>query len=330
GHLRCIDRLLSDFAQNKHFPLVMLNRLKRILAIKKQLPFKFRLLCLFGIGLSATILSGADPSYYLLGGMTTTSIEIIVYSLNNYLRLFKLFNEFLACFLAFVTASFANHYFNLPTPVFTIGTLAFVVPGLLMTTAISEVVDQNYLSGTIRLLKTASTLMAMALAYFLSKDISHFLGWQDSTHFYLHTNFIPPIWLKLSASIIIIFSFSLLFQAHRKSLLRILLCGLSGTLTFSLFVNNSYMVLASFAAAFTIGFVSYKISRRFNHPSQIYSVPSILSLVPGMLAFSSFGYSSSAINFGINSAVQALLVSLAIVFGLALGRIKLNLKKIPY
>jgi uncharacterized membrane protein YjjB (DUF3815 family) len=90
------------------------------------------------------------------------------------------------------------------------------------------------------------------------------------------------------------------------------------------------MVLSTFLAAFAVGLISFWLSRRYKHPSQIYSLPSIVSLVPGLMAFSSFGYgqaSRASSAETINFVIHALLISLAIVFGLAFGRVTLTKKQ---
>jgi uncharacterized membrane protein YjjB (DUF3815 family) len=118
-----------------------------------------------------------------------------------------------------------------------------------------------------------------------------------------------------------ILCFSFEFEAHKKSIWRIFLCGGGGALTFYCTTFLGQIYISTFLASFVIGILSFKISRYYKHPSQIYSAPSILSLVPGMLAFSSLSSHINAGNSGPIPFVKALLVSLSIVFGLILGRL---------
>lgn len=326
GRLRWVDKLLTQLAQGPTDPQGLLDRLARAHRLHKQASDKLSLLSLFAIGAAAGLLSSSNWAHSLMGGGLTLAVGYLIQSLHRNWGLHKVFNDFLACFLAFLAASLGAHLFDLPTTALTIGTMAYIVPGLQMTTAISEVVDQNYLSGTIRLIRSFYTFLAMALAYYLVGDLVAAFGLNVP-----HTQPLPAgpdSLLRLGAMVVLILCFSLEFGAHKKSIPRILLTGLSGTLVYAFFQLWFHTVLSSFMASFAIGFVSYWLSRRFNHPSQIYSVPSILSLVPGMLAFSSFGYgrgSEDPTGFAVSFAVQALLVSLAIVFGLAAGRLPLSL-----
>lgn len=331
GHLRCIDKLLGDFAEAKIGLRKSLTRLQKIKSIKQKNAFWKNPICLFGIGTGAAILSNAPIGYSLIAGALTASVDLGVGSLTKLFDGRKIFNDFICCLITFLLAVFGAHFFGIPAAFLCVGTLAHIVPGLQMTTAISEIVDQNYLSGTIRLLKALYTFLAMALAYFLVGDFVSNMGWDLQSDFDLSQGQqIHGLWFKLLGTAMVIYGFSIAFHAHKKSLLRILFCGLTGSLTFFAMTTQSYLVLSSFTAAFTIGFVSFYLSRRYKHPSQIYSVPSILSLVPGMLAFSSFGYGRGAeANSGLalDFAVQAMLISLAIVLGLAAGRIPLGISQ---
>lgn len=326
GRLCYTDKLLRNLAEGKGSATQILVRLQRFLRNQSGVSLPRHFSCLFGIGMAAGLLSNAPIFYALLGGAFTVAIDFIVWGLNRYFGLLQIFNDFIACFLVFFLATLAAHYLKIPPTVLTIGTLAFIVPGLLMTTAISEVVDQNYVSGSIRLLKTCYTFLAMALAYYLAGDLVSTLGLNMQSELsrlkWVEGNSI--LW-KMIATVTITLCFSIEFGAYIKSLPRILFCGLSGSVAFFALANSSYVVLSSFVAAYVIGVFSFWLSRRYGHPSQIYSVPSILSLVPGMLAFSSFGYgreSSLQSEFAMQFAVQAMLISLAIVFGLAAGRIR--------
>jgi uncharacterized membrane protein YjjB (DUF3815 family) len=251
-------------------------------------------------------------------GVFSTLIQAVVSSLKRFFLIKPMFADFISCFLAFLLSPLAT-YFGLSSQLLSFGTLVYVVPGLLMTTAISEIVDQNYLSGTIRLLKALCTFMSMALAYYLAIDLvkSLKIGVDAVPVSAGHT---PTYFGLMAGAAIILFCSSLEFRVHLKLLPRVLLCGLAGAACYFTMQKSGILVLPHFFAAFVIGFLSYWMSRRYNHPSQIYSVPSILILAPGMLAFSSFGYGATE-SFSVPSILRAALISLSIVFGLAAGRL---------
>lgn len=314
GRLRSVDHLLGNLADGKLTPERALIRFQRIQSLHKKRTPTIHFLCLFGIGVSAALLTGASPFLSLFGGVFTVGIDLTLKFFVVMVGINKVFSDFLSCFLALTLSKLCAYYINIPAGVLSIGTLAFIVPGLLMTTAISEIVEQNYISGTIRFIKSLYTFLAMGLAYFFASELQIDPLWRITEEMaYKGTFPYETILLKIVAAMGITLSVSIEFGAHKKSILRTLFCGFVGATTFFLLEQSLNAVVSSFLAAFVIGLLSFKLGRRFRHPSQIYSVPSIMSLVPGMMAFSSFSSESSFF-------IKALMTSLAIVFGLAAGR----------
>lgn len=319
GHLRCVDKMLGRFATGEIRPENIIRRLSGIKRRKKEKSIVVHYAALFGIGAGAALLSGGSTSLSFVCGAFTLVNGAIVNLLGRYVSMKPIFADFANCLLAFLLSSLFSSYLEIPAKILSLGTLVYVVPGLLLTTAISEIVDQNYLSGTIRLLKALCTFLAMALAYFLASELAHAFAIDPravAAGFAAKASFAG----HMTGCALILLSSSLEFGAHEKSLPRIMLCGLAGAACFFAIHTSNNLAIPHFCAAFVIGLVSFWMGRRFRHPSQIYSVPSILILAPGMLAFSSFGYGASE-DFSLPSILKAALVSLSIVFGLAAGRL---------
>ena len=323
ARLRFVDKLLRQLNSMEIQPWQVTYRLKRWESLRKARNWYSSYLCVFGMGTGAGLLTGFSWPLAVMGGFVTLMIQLVQSKLSHYLNTQNIFSEFIVCLLAFVFSFITYSRIGVPAPALFIGSLVYVVPGLGMTTGISEIVDQNYLSGSIRLLKAFFTFMSMALAFFIAKDLISLVGVEVSTSM-LATNQQNSIPAKLFGAVCIVLCSGIEFGAHKKSIPRILFCGLVGTLTYFLAVSFDFFVLSSFIGAFSIGITSYWIGQRYEHPSQIYSVPSILILVPGMLAFSSIRSLSQiegVTQFGAGAIMHAFLISFAIVFGLAAGRI---------
>lgn len=327
GRLRFVDKLLNCLANGERNPEQTIKRHQRGQLRSNEPSYFTHLLCVLGVGGGAALLSGASAEAGVVAAFFTVLVQLVVEALHRFFKVAAIFRDFLACFLAFLFSSLLADVISIPASLLSIGTLIYVVPGLLMTAAISEIVDQNYLSGTIRLFKAFYTFMSMALAFFLARDLARSINWDFEVTTRVFAAHSPSLATQLAAAGIIVFCSAIEFRADPRSLTKIMICGLSGALCFFMTNPQGYLVLSSFAAAFVIGLVSFWFGRRYKHPSQIYSVPSILILAPGMMAFSSFGYNKStqtaadlSSNFMVGSVVQALLISLAIVFGLAAGR----------
>lgn len=320
--LRVADKLLQQFSKNLKTDQTIKRYLRRLIKVRPKKPPLRRHLALSGLGLSASLLYGATPLQSLVAG-GVTSLTFLIVDLLKYQRSTNQFFEvFLLSSTSLLISMLISFFFGWPSVLFSIGTLAYVVPGLLMTTAISEIVDQHYLSGSIRILKSLTVFLVMAMAYFITNDVSSGLG-LSKLIIQVQAPWAPTNWLvvKILASGIMVFCFSLEFEAHKKSIPRIFLCGIIGTLTFYFTSAFGQLYFSTFSSSLVIGLLSFRISRHYGHPSQIYSVPSILSLAPGMLAFSSFSQVASSQQTETASLVQAFLVSLSIVFGLIVGRL---------
>ena len=212
GRLSLIDRVLNQFARGEIDSIEALKYLKRIRQRVRAPSYFLRLLSIFGIGVGAGFLSGAGLADGLVCGVFSMFVQMVVALVRRFFTMSPMFSEFLACFLAFFLAIFAKLFLTTPPELLVVGTLIYVVPGLLMTTAISEIVDQNYLSGTIRLLKALCTFMAMGLAYFLAVDLGHMILHNQNSISYLSA-LKPTLLLRILGSILII-SCSVGFRAH--------------------------------------------------------------------------------------------------------------------
>ncbi len=326
SRLRWADKWLSRLAARDSRPDQILGKLRNT-ALRSPAPSLIvHLGCVFGIGVGAALLGGATTIRVLECGLFTVACRMIISTANSIWSLNAIFSDFLACLIAFIGALGVSHALNIPPQMLSLGTLVYVVPGLLLTTAISEIVDQNYLSGTIRLLKALCTFLAMALAYYMATDLGK--SWISGIQSAAEIADSPTLFQRLLGAAIIIICSSEEFRAPRKALPGILVCGLTGMICFSLTYSEGNLVKPHFFASFVIGLLSYRLSRITQQPSQIYSVPSVLILAPGMLAFSSFGYGTSD-NLSLPSIVRATLISLSIVFGLAAGRMRLRPRANP-
>lgn len=321
GRLHLVDRLLNQFARGRVRTDQILRWLEHPKLSPRQLNLGSHLLCVLGIGLGSALLSGADFQCVVPCGLFTVAARVLITLLTRMWKMNAIFAEFLTCSIAFFGAAALSDILSTPSYLLSIGTLVYVVPGLLLTSAISEIVDQNYLSGTVRLLKAFSTFLAMAVAFYMVTDIGRSLGLETESIAVPAAE--SGMLAQMLGAALIIFCSSIEFRAPPKAILGIMFCGLAGMLSYRWSYSPGNLVKPHFVAAFVISLISFELSRRTRQPSQIYSVPSVLILAPGMLAFTSFGFGNSS-NVDLPSILRAVLISLSIVLGLAAGRLRLR------
>ncbi|MFK8137180.1 MAG: threonine/serine exporter ThrE family protein [Bdellovibrionales bacterium] len=279
---------------------------------------------------ASILLLGVSASLPLFGSVTgailSGTVAVLVFWLSGplakYLGLHGVFSEFIGCFIAFAISGLLSQQLNIDPRAISIGTLILMVPGLAMTNAISELAQQNFVSGTAKMMRAILTLIAMGTSYLLIKDVSQIMG-MDGLKFLGYSNdFQASFWLKMTGSLGVLVSASIVYNVPTKLIPFTALTGLAAVYAFHTnFSNSSFHVLASFVPALIVGLLSLGFSRLLKVPSQTFSVPSILSIVPGMLALSSFALITNDVTNQGGIGIKVLSISSSIVFGLFTARI---------
>ncbi|MCZ8538043.1 threonine/serine exporter family protein [Paenisporosarcina quisquiliarum] len=128
-------------------------------------------------------------------------------------------------------------------------------------------------------------------------------------------------------SFIIAISFAIIFNAPRKKLIAAGLVGMSGWLIFSGFtLVSGDSIQASFAGAFIVALAAHILSKRFRMPMIIFSVPGIILLVPGGLAYNAMrNIVENDYLTAISYASKAFMTSGAIAMGLVFAEVLMQL-----
>lgn len=136
------------------------------------------------------------------------------------------------------------------------------------------------------------------------------------------------IWIiKAVLSFIIAMSFAIIFNAPRKKLVAAGLVGMCGWVIYSGFTMVSGdAIQASFAGAFIVALASHILSKRFRMPMIIFSVPGIILLVPGGLAYNAMrNIVENDYLTAISYASKAFMTSGAIAMGLVFAEVLMQL-----
>lgn len=122
--------------------------------------------------------------------------------------------------------------------------------------------------------------------------------------------------------------FGMIFNVPRSALP---LCALGGALTYGLrevlLHHHLSIELSTFIAATTIGIIGVFWSRRYVMPRPIYTVPSIIPMIPGKYAYEMMislvsmntdGVTNALLSSFIENGLHAVSILFAIAFGLVL------------
>lgn len=141
------------------------------------------------------------------------------------------------------------------------------------------------------------------------------------------------LWAALPAA-----GFAMIFNVPRNALP---FCALGGALTYGLRELLLYFYsieLSTFIAATTIGIIGVFWSRRYIMPRPIYTVASIIPMIPGkyayemmmsLVAMNSAGVSNELLSSFIENGLHAVSILFAIAFGLTLPSLYYTKRKQP-
>lgn len=285
----------------------------------------------FAVGFLASYLHFQSLASGFVSGALSFMLMTVVQPFFRSLKFTRIFFVFFASLLSIGISAMTEAFWGLPIEASFIGSLIVLVPGLMLTTAVSELAEHNFVSGTVKLVNGVLVLISIGTALFIGKDIISFLN-PKALPLNFNYNLIDGNSMGLVPSIIgtllIMLAFCLIFQIPKRLIISAIATGVAGQIGFELFKYASSYALPSFVAAFMIGITSLCFSHLFKIPSQIFSVPGIVSLVPGVLSFTI--YNSTSLGAGANASSDSTILTVAtiassIVFGLIMARFPFRL-----
>jgi uncharacterized membrane protein YjjB (DUF3815 family) len=192
-----------------------------------------------------------------------------------------------------------------------------LVPGLTLTTAVTELATRDLVSGTARLM--GAGLIFLEIAFGVA------LGWQVTKLLPAPIASAPAPLGAFTFVIALILSplaLSVLLRAHPRDIGWILLAGATGVGGFR---AGAYVLgpeLGTLIGALLVGAGSNLYARIFDRPAAVPQVPGIILLVPGSIGFGSL---SRLIERDVVSAIETAfnmgLVAVALVTGLLVANL---------
>ncbi|SDJ77703.1 threonine/serine exporter family protein [Salimicrobium halophilum] len=132
------------------------------------------------------------------------------------------------------------------------------------------------------------------------------------------------MWIEYAiASFFASAAFGIIYQAPRNTLIKCGLVGMVGWMIYAFLVWKEVdSVPATLTASFVIALVSQTLARRSRTPMIIFSVPGIIPLVPGSLAYDAMrNFVLNDYSAAISIAAKAFMISGAIAFGLVFSEV---------
>lgn len=238
----------------------------------------------------------------------------LVLKLMNTLKVNQFFSTTVSAFIMTLTAYLLNALQLAPnTDAIIIGTLMILLPGLLFTNAMRDIILGDTNSGVNRIVQVLLIAVAIALGTAAAWSLANAtLPVNAATN-----NFAHPYWLQCAVSFVGCIGFTILFNIHGPGGL---LCATGGLLVWAtyciIFHVTSNVLFSNFIATVVGAIYSEVLARIRKYPAISYLVVSIFPLLPGAGIYYTV---SSFVNKDLGSFVEIGAQTIAIAGVLAVG-----------
>ncbi len=204
----------------------------------------------------------------------------------------------------------------------TLAGLIILIPGLTLTIAMSELAHHHLVSGTARLMGASITFLQLGFGAALGWKLTPFLG---ADHVGATQPEGLPSWVQWAALPLIAATFTVLFRAHPRDYVRILIGAFVGFAVARVGSDAMGPEVGMALGAWALGCVSTLLARASGGPAAVPLLPGLLLLVPGSLGLRSLqAFVGSDIPLGIESAFLMMILAISLVTGLFLANLTLR------
>jgi uncharacterized membrane protein YjjB (DUF3815 family) len=205
-----------------------------------------------------------------------------------------------------------------------IASLIVFMPGLTLTTAVTELASGQLVTGTARFAGAMVVLFKLTFGTIAGAQVASALGWRPEV---AEPMALPAI-VEVIATIAASYSFAILFRAARRDIPLVMLSAIMGyvlTRASSGWFSESQGVAfagAVFFSSLVMGALSNLYGRVAGKPGALVRLPAIMLLVPGSVGFR--GLSSLMerdYSLGLETGVAVLSALVALMAGLLFGSV---------
>jgi uncharacterized membrane protein YjjP (DUF1212 family) len=221
-----------------------------------------------------------------------------------------------------LATAFAHFVAPLSLQTVIVAALIVLMPGLSLTTAVSELASQQLVTGTARFAGAMTVLLKLTFGSVAASQLMLALGWTPLSG----TPESLPRQVEIVATIAAALSFAVLFRAQRRDVLLVMGSAILGYVLTRLgsawfgSVASGTFAGAVFFASLSMAALSNVYGRVWNRPGALVRVPGIMLLVPGSVGFRALAFVMERdYTLGFDTLVAVLSALLALVAGLLFG-----------
>jgi uncharacterized membrane protein YjjP (DUF1212 family) len=323
ARLNAIDRIFNDVLARR---LTLAEARRRIDEVEAAPPTYAPLIRLLAMavaaGASAVFFRGGsrEVAAATLGGVL---VGLLRASLSPRLRLLQDFlGGLIAAGLAWGATALAT---GVSREVLILSVIVLLVPGMALTTGLSELAHKNLVSGASRLMEAFMAFLSILMG------IAVVLGVEQMLH--LQPRLVPrpegfPLAVQIAALIFASLSFGVTFSMPRPILFTAIGSGAIAWGVPAWATGHAPVSMAAFLAALGVSLYANVLARTTQRPSQTFLLPGLVLLVPGSFGFLSLeAFLRGEFLGGAAKAFDMFLIAGSIVIGLLVAKAILPSRK---
>ena len=207
--------------------------------------------------------------------------------------------------------------------------LSVLMPGLTLTTAVSELAAKQLVSGTARFAGALTTLLKLTFGAVAAAQVVNLLGWAPMPN----AGQALPGWMPWITLLAGSFAFAVLFKAARRDFPLVMASvwlgyGITRAAQLLPGVTENALPGGVFLAGMVVTALGNLYGQLANRPSALIRVPGIILLVPGSLGFRSFNFVfEKNVLLGLDTAFAVVAALIALVAGILFGNLLLPTRR---
>lgn len=328
GRRARVDQILDDVVNQRLDADEGRIVLRAVRSDPDPYPTWLTVLCSALVSAGAARFFGLSAWEIALAGGIGMLVEMLELAARHVTRLRRVLLP-LSAFLAAAIVALVAGVRGAPTPFqVVVAAVITLLPGLRLTTAMSELALDHLASGTARFFGSLMTLIVLLFGASLGAQIGNLFPDTLPIEAVNAARAAVPAWTLLVALCVVPLCFGVLFRASARDLPWVLV---SCTLAYLGSQWGGRVLGSGFEAALgglLVGLASNVYARALNRPAATTLLPGILLLVPGSIGLRSlFNLLERDVLTGIESAFQAATVGMAIVAGLFVANVIVRPRK---
>lgn len=290
-------------------------------ALDRPASRRMHLMTVFSFGLTSAAVAAllrTGWSDILVAAIIGWLIGLLSYVSIGRPRLAESLEALAALMATFIAAAVATFIEPLAMKSVVIASLIVLLPGMMLTNAVSELSSQHLVSGTARFAGATAVLLKLAFGTVAATQIARFLGWVPIEA----VPALPPLWVEWVALLAASWAFAVLFRAGRRDYPLVMASAMLAYLA-TRYAGHAFGNEAGvFFAGLLVSAVSNVYARIANRPGALIRVPGIILLVPGSVGFRSLSFVFERdVYLGLDTGVLLLTLLISLVAGLLFGNL---------